>query len=213
MIFRLRTTSVLAALAATVSGPALAGGLSEQINEQVVVPVEVTAPEPADWTGFYVGGSIGNGEMSLENVDPDFEEEVRGFTADVENLFGIHAGYMRDLGSFVLGVEGEYLQGTVTAEEQEEDTDITILRAKGRVGYDMGQLLPYAVGGYAVLDPVDAPEDFDPLTGAFYGLGIDYAVTDSILIGGEYLIHNLSNDDVPADYEVTTMALRVSYKF
>lgn len=193
----LRTLLGTAALA-LVTGPALAGGLNEPMPE--VVPV---APAPApmviatsDWTGFYAGGSFGNIQLSQDDTD----------LGERENGFGIHGGYLADLGTFVVGGEVEFSRYDDTAVGQ---TDVT--RLKGRVGYDAGQFLPYAVAGFASVDT----EALDDDNGYFFGLGADFAVTDNVLVGAEYLRHEFDDELDPGNGDITadTLSLRVSYKF
>lgn len=174
-----------------------AGGLGAPVADEPVAVVQAeAAPASADWSGFYAGLSYGMGE---------FESE--GLTIDYENVITGYAGYMWDLGAFVAGVEGEIGQGSSTTET--DDLDLTLARAKARVGYDAGAFLPYVVAGFSVLE-----QTTDNLTaeGPFAGVGLDYNVTDAIRIGGEYLVNPLT-DENDFETDLTTMALRVSYAF
>ena len=199
---------VIAALAAaplTVAASfAHAGGLAEPIAEPA--PTVYTAPAPVaagrDWTGFYAGGSLGYGDVDVDGLDEDFN----GAT------FGGHVGYNYDLGSFVVGGELEAM-GTndFTAEDTELELD-NVLRAKVRAGYDAGAFLPYVTAGYAQATVGTDGDDLED-NGYFYGVGVDYAVSDSITVGGEYLRHDFEDFDDVADIEADTFALRVSYNF
>ena len=73
---------------------AVAGGLGEPTFEQPTAPVMVATPviSPSDWTVFYVGGSFGTGDVEIG--------DAAGI--DAANA-GLHAGYMCDAGSYVLG--------------------------------------------------------------------------------------------------------------
>lgn len=202
---RFLTAALIAAPLAVAGSFAQAGGLAEPIVAPAPVAV---APAPApvsrgnDWTGFYAGGSLGYGDVDVDGLDGDFE----GAT------FGAHVGYNYDLGSFVLGGELEAV-GTndFTSDEGGLELD-NVLRAKVRAGYDGGSYLPYVTAGYvqATVDSDDGDLDDD---GFFYGVGLDYAITDSILVGGEYLRHEFDDFDDVADVDVDTFSLRVSYKF
>ena len=172
---------------------AIAGGLAEPVTTPdpvPVVPVVPVAPS-TDWTGFYVGGSFGNIETSdLAELDG--------------NGFGLHGGYLADLGNWVVGGELEYARYQL---DTTDDPEADVLRLKGRVGYDAGQFLPYLALGIAQVDSDDL--DIDGEQGVFYGVGADFAATDNILIGFEYLQHDFDDLELEAD----TISLRGSYKF
>lgn len=186
----LLTAGILSTL---IAAPALAGGL----NEPVAAPAPAPAPTPvviptADWTGFYAGGSLGTATVDTGDA------EIDGTT------FGLHGGYNYDLGNVVVGGELEFSRLML---DTDGDPEADVLRLKGRVGYDAGTFLPYVTAGLAQLDSDDlglSGED-----GAFYGLGADFAVTDSVLVGAEFLQHEF--DD--AGIEAQTLGLRASFKF
>ncbi|WP_458790713.1 outer membrane protein [Yoonia sp. MH D7] len=193
MIHKIALSSVL--IAGTAS-TAFAGGLAEAVV--VAAPVVVTAAPVVmsnDWTGFYVGGSFGKGE-----VDDGVSDEL-----DADN-YGVHAGYLRDYGSIVVGGELEYSRLDV-----DTINDADVLRLKGRVGYDAGAFLPYLTAGAAQLSLKDA--DLDD-TGYFYGIGADYAFNDNFRVGAEVLQHEFEDfNDSGFDVSAQTLALRVSYSF
>ena len=180
-----------AALAALIAGPALAGG-----NDVPVETPAVAAPAPVipvasgtDWTGFYLGGSLGTADVN----DGDLDGQG----------LGIHGGYNYDLGNIVLGGELDYSR----VQFDDSDAEADVLRLKGRVGYDAGNFLPYVTAGFAQIDSDDLGLDSED--GAVYGVGADFAVTDNVLVGAEFLRHDF--DD--ADTEVDTFGVRASFKF
>ena len=122
------------------------------------------------WTGFYVGAQIGYGWNANDNdiVLPsgfvvqsgDFGDSGDGFLA------GVHAGYNVQLGSFVLGVEGD-IEGVFG---DDDDDDVVIVGPGGgvftnygfagnaldwqgsiraRAGFAFDRALIYATGGFA----------------------------------------------------------------
>ncbi|MBB5721652.1 opacity protein-like surface antigen [Loktanella ponticola] len=196
-------TSALIAAPLVVAGTfATAGGLAEAVVAPAPAPVAVAPVIIAsgkDWTGAYAGLSLGYGDVDADGVDGDFE----GTT------FGGHVGYNYDLGNVVLGAEFEAI-GTDDFTNDETGLELDqVLRAKVRAGYDAGNFLPYVAAGVAQAT-VDGDED----EGYFYGVGVDYAVSDSFTVGAEYLRHefeefNGGEGDISAD----TAALRVSYNF
>lgn len=196
----LKQITLSAAVAASTTTAAFAGGLAEPTIVAVPATVPMApVPAPSDWTGFYVGGSIGTGDVKSDG----------SALADALSL-GVNGGYLADLGDYVIGGELEY--SALDFENAGDDFDASVLRLKARAGYDLGALLPYVTAGAAQLTIEDGSgvNDF----GYFYGVGADYAVTDSIRVGGEVLQHefeDFNNDG--ADISATTMGLRVSYSF
>lgn len=200
---RLAAVAIPAMLAA---GAAQAGGLAEAVVEPAPAPAPVmAAPAPArgnDWTGFYVGGQLGYGLLSSDSLTEDLD----GAT------YGVHAGYLYDLGSWVLGGEVDYDLTSIEDADAELTVD-SIARAKLRVGYDAGVWMPYVTGGVAQVSVTDAGAEASD-TGAFGGLGIDYMYSDSIRIGAEILQHQFDDfDGGGVDFDATTASARVSFQF
>ena len=201
-IFKIARTSMLVAPLALAAGVASAGGLAEPVPAPAPAPI---APAPvmmgSDWTGFYAGGQLGYGQLDSDALteDPD------GLT------YGAHAGYLYDLGSWVLGGELD-IDGTEIEDETADVALDTVTRAKLRVGYDAGDWMPYLTGGIAQARTSGAVDGTD--TGAFGGLGLDYRVSDGIRVGGEVLQHQFEDfDDTGIDINATTIAARVSFQF
>ncbi|SDE06383.1 outer membrane protein [Limimaricola pyoseonensis] len=198
------STSSLAIALGLVAAPAFAGGLAEPVADPVV-PAAPVAVAPvvtgSDWTGGYVGAQLGYGQAETDDDPASFDEDGA--------IYGAQAGYNYDFGSFVLGGELDF-----TGTELGNDlTDIDgIARAKVRAGYDAGAFLPYLTAGYAsayTSEEIDGDDQFD---GYLYGAGVDYAVSENIVVGAEVLQHEF--EDVGAvDLDATTAAARVNYKF
>ena len=192
-----------AALALT-SSSVLAGGLNEAIQPATIAPVAV-APAPvavgSDWSGLYVGGSLGYGQVEADS----FADDTEGA------LYGIHGGYLYDMGALVLGGELEYELTDISDSATGIDFD-SIARAKVRAGYDAGALLPYATAGFAQAYTSGALDADD--TGYFAGLGVDYQVTPNLRVGAEVLRHQFDDfNGGGTDIEATTASLRVGYSF
>lgn len=165
-----------AAIPALLAAPAFAGNLQEPVVEPIIAaPVQV---QPiSDWTGFYVGAQAGYGDVSsidagdsdLANYS-DFFDVGDGFVQGASlspdgGLGGLHAGYLYDMGQWVIGgeldydwgnlkdstttsiigVDGddEFVVGNASADLKVKD----IARAKLLVGYDMGDGLLYGTAG------------------------------------------------------------------
>ncbi len=201
---RLMMTTLVALPLTAIAGYASAGGLAEPVVAPTPAPVPVAAPVPTgrDWTGFYAGGSLGYGQLDVPDTTGDFE----GVT------FGGHAGYNYDLGNIVIGGELEFT-GTNDFTLDGGDLELDqVLRAKVRAGYDAGVYLPYLTAGYAEATVGSDGGDLEG-DGYFYGVGLDYALSDTITVGGEVLRHEFEDFDGAGDVTADTFGLRVSYNF
>jgi len=182
-----------------------AGGLSEPVVAPAPTPAPMAAPvmQSADWTGFYFGAQIGTGELSSDDLPDDANSDY--------SSFGGHAGYMYDLGTFVLGAEIDYDQ--LDVEDISSDIDYSQTRLKLRAGYDLGQFLPYLTAGVVSLDVTDGTDDANE-SGTVIGAGIVYAITDNFLVGGEYLQNSYDGEEIfEGDLSFDEFSLRASYKF
>ncbi|WP_412509351.1 outer membrane protein [Roseovarius sp. SYSU LYC5161] len=184
--------------------PALAGSLEDaKVTTEPPEPV-VVEPVGTGWTGFYAGGSLGYADATDSTYFG--AEALDGLT------YGVHAGYDRDFGSAVLGGELELSGFDLESSNDGIYKFDSILRAKLRAGYDAGNWLPYLAAGAAKLTISGVLDDSD--TGSFYGVGVDYRVGNDIRVGAEVLDHQF--DDFASrgdDFDVTTVAARVSFEF
>ncbi|WP_341365646.1 porin family protein [Yoonia sp. BS5-3] len=202
--FKMARTSMMAAPLIAVAGMASAGGLSEPVAAPTPVPV-APAPVPvapiSDWTGFYAGGQLGFGQLDSD----DLTEDPDGL------LYGVHGGYLYDLGSWIIGGELD-IDGTEIEDETADVALDSVARAKLRVGYDAGNWLPYVTGGIAQASTSGAVDGED--TGSFGGLGVEYRISDSMRVGGEVLQHQFEDfDGTGIDIDATTATARVSFQF
>jgi outer membrane immunogenic protein len=131
--------------------------------------VEV-AEEPLiyDWSGFYVGAHVGYGEGQVEG-----EYDSDAFSLDPNGVLGgIHAGYNLQLGSFVIGAEGDFswvdwadstapVAGDAAA-SAEVDWLATL---RGRLGLALDNFLLYGTIGAAWADASASVVDPTPGTG------------------------------------------------
>jgi outer membrane immunogenic protein len=159
-------------------------------------PAPVIAAAPIfTWTGFYVGVNAGYGwsDDDFDAVDFADDEDDGGFVG------GAQIGYNYQIGSFVVGLEGDVQfadfgrDGVFNFED--EDGDILegefessdwFGTVRARAGVAFGQALIYGTGGFAFAD--DA-------TGWTVGGGLEYAFTNNLSAKIEGLYVNLENDD------------------
>ena len=189
--------------------PALAADVIDREMEQI---------NRSSWDGWYIGGSIGTAKAKDHDeafpIAPGFTIPL---TSEGENTSrGFHAGYMHQFGSLVVGAEYEYVdldiqfigQGLGPLPVYLEDSHLL----KGRLGYAMGSAMAYVTGGMAYTRTNEAVglKDWTPMVGA----GVSLAVTDNIIIGGEYTHSYFDEFDGQAiSGHLDNLSFRVSFKF
>jgi predicted porin len=184
-------------LVLSLGGEAMAGGVGAPETKAAVTAV--AGAEPAtDWTGFYLGVSVASGRFSDDG----------GATSDGTEAIGVQAGYLRDLGTVMIGGELAYAKGNYDAFA---DLDWTSTRLKLIGGYDAGRLLPYGFVGISRYEirPVNPNSD----NVAIFGIGAKYAATPKVSVGLEYLVEDKRNYDNDFDLENRELSLRVDYRF
>ena len=159
------------------------------------------APLPAmapayNWSGFYLGINGGGG---WGHSNWDTSSDRIGLSG---GLVGGTAGYNWQIGSAVLGLEGDIdwanLKGTSSstlcpAGCSTSDTWLSTVR--GRAGYALGGVLPYLTGGLAVGDIRAATPGFagasNTSAGWTAGGGIEFALPGNWSAKAEYLYVDL----------------------
>jgi outer membrane immunogenic protein len=186
-----------AALLAAGSIPVMAADLAPQ-------PVEPVAPVyvPYSWTGFYIGLHAG-----VVGSDSKATNLLSGFAAKFDDtgfIGGAHAGYNYQFPQgFVIGLEGDIdytslsktqtFAGPTFSESDRFKSDWQgSIRA--RAGYAFDRVLPYITGGVAFANQKFTVSGFDTVLGPYggsnsttrtgwtLGAGVEYAMTDNILI-------------------------------
>ena len=192
-------------MAVFLATPAFAGGVTPSLPQRPVVTTD------AQWTGGYAGLQFGS---------VDGESAGAGDAEFDGTLYGLFAGYRHDFGAVTGGVELDFMVG---------DGDFTpinpagpvfgidynrILRVGAELGYDAGQVLPYATVGYAFLN-LGRPVGDATGNGYFYGMGLDVRVTERVTIGAELLQHEFSdfNNTANNQLDVLTFGLNVAFTF
>jgi outer membrane immunogenic protein len=175
-------------------------------------------PADADWTGLYVGGFGGVGCLEANYTPPyvSIDPNMAGCIA----LAGIYGGYNYQIGSFLLGVEGDYgwaIDGHLAFAGGEEQTEYAIdahATARGRIGWLPSEnALVYITGGAAWLDTTFdglvgpsaiSKSASETLFGWVIGGGIEAALTENIHLKAEYLYGAF--DD--GEYDLSTSECR-----
>lgn len=177
-----------------------------------VALVGIAAPAAAqntDWSGFYARGQAELANVDLENDDT--VSEGRGL------LFGASGGYRYDLGNVVLGVTASALFGDVdispnTPVDGRDPTLDTLLRAGIEVGYELGPVLVTGGLGQTLGIMTDTSDRRRSEVGSFYEFGLDYLLTEDVIIGADVTRTNLDNFS-GSDVSVTSFGLGAAFRF
>ena len=201
----IRWATALIALAAAPS-IALAGGMAQPD----VVTVPAAAPEaPSDWTGFYVGLQYSQANESFDTggFDSNWEPEGPGF----------HAGYMYDFGDFVGAVELTHDHFDYSADGFPDDTT-THTGLHGKVGYDLGAVLPFV--GLGVVHGETSGIFDGSFNGFAVSAGLTGMVTENISLTGQYTrldygdangVYGPSGSGVSNTYDVATIRIGLHF--
>ena len=155
-----------------------------------------------DWTGAYVG---------LSYIKRDFD--VAGLSFD-GNGFGIHGGYLHDFGKVVLGAELSIDQTDYDVGASIGDANLDSNALMLIAGFDAGKLLPYVTFGVSSLSNGSSVAAERTDNGNAYGFGIAYQAADNIRVGLEYRKLDISSyDNLPVDFDTSSVNLRVTYNF
>lgn len=233
---------------AALASVALAGGADAA---DLYTPPPVYEPAPAyvfNWTGFYVGAHVGYGwgDADVKNKD----EFLYDFSPDIDGPFvGAQGGFNYQVGNIVLGLEADVSWADIdgkdstdfggvgpfgeTTVEQEIEWFGTV---RGRLGYAMGELLPYITGGFAwarserksewdgQIFPPGSTSDKNTHTGWVIGGGVEWAFTRNVTAKLEYQYLDFGSEtyelDLGAafseprvDLDLHTVRLGVNYLF
>ncbi|UXT20449.1 porin family protein [Agrobacterium tumefaciens] len=197
-----------AALALSSAAPVLAADL---VYEQPAPASEQQVYSAYDWSGFYLGaqGGYNWNQATILGSDVDLNS----------GSFGAHAGYNFQHGNIVYGIENDFNYNF------EDGSDATVewdASGRGRIGYAWDRTLFFATAGIAAagakVDVPGAGKKDDILIGWTAGGGVEHALTDNILVRGEYRYSDFGNKDFGSsigDFGATQhkVLLGASYKF
>ena len=234
----MRITLIIGAAAlAAATAPAMAADLPME------APPAVVAVESFSWSGVYLGGAIGYAWSDLKVKNNGLGDNFR-YRNNVDSLMGsgfIGLNYQFD--QVVVGAEGDLSyadfdgksRGCFRAFNCRANAGNWFGTVRGRVGFAMDRVLVFGTAGLAIGEGVDfkrsgAPFNFDKdKSGTRYGYalgaGVDYAVTDNVIVRGEYQFIDFGRESVravnaigggqPAKIDQNAHILRagVAYKF
>ncbi|SIQ95008.1 MULTISPECIES: outer membrane protein [unclassified Bosea (in: a-proteobacteria)] len=207
----------------------------------VALPPAPALPSFYSWTGVYAGvqGGYSWGSNRVRIGAPTGPYAPMSFRVDDDSAFGgAHAGFNYQMGSVVLGLEGDIeavnsrsrFDGVALAGRVSQDWQGA---ARGRLGYAFDRLMVYAAGGASFTEYerrlFSTGGGFgerltSARTGWNLGAGVNFAFTDHLILGAEYRYTDFGRNrfassgpfpGLTGDQELTTHSARasVAYKF
>lgn len=221
---------------------AMAPALAADLPSSKLLPPAPALPPFYSWTGVYLGAQAGyawgqDRTTFSDTLGRAFNGAAFRQSSD-SALGGAHAGFNYQTGSIVFGIEGdieavdasETLIAPGIAARIGRDWQASV---RGRVGFALDRFMIYATGGAAFTDfdyhlqnaATGLSESATrSATGWTAGAGVNFAYTDSLILGAEYRYTDFGKVNetgrgpalgLTVRHEPTTHALRVSagYKF
>lgn len=173
-----------------------------------IVAASAVTASAQNWSGFYAGlsGTSHGSDLSLPVPGPDFS------ASSVDP--GIFLGYnYQPNPSWVIGGELSYDTYDTSFFPGFPVETGGMFQARLRLGYDMGNLMPYAAAGYAAarMNVVGAPAQTED--GWSLGLGLEYMIGTNMSVRAEYTFSRfddvLSPTFLPPGHDVTDQALSI----
>jgi outer membrane immunogenic protein len=201
---KMKFIAILAGVSSLVAaGTASAADMAVKARPVVAAPVY-------DWSGIYIGGSVGweqdHFNWAFAPPVPAGVNQFYGLTASGGNA-GVHGGIQKQWGQFVLGAEVGWIgawdrtatvagYGINPALNSEARIRDGIFEAGARAGLAANNWLFYGTGGYAGADidtrgvVIATGASFAPSTawhnGWYAGAGVEYAFANNFIVGAEY---------------------------
>ncbi|WP_372571163.1 outer membrane protein [Ruegeria jejuensis] len=212
-------------LAASAASSVLAGNVQSPLQDPVV-----DAPEPPNWDGFYVGGSVAYslgfsdrfgvsddlgriGDVGDQKPD-GFSGGVRGgwrdsirFATGRQYVYGFEVAY--DLANIEGSASGEV--NGISSESESKINDQFSLRFKGGISNRSARTLYFSSIGY-----VNAEVETGLTAGAFsstvddrrsgysLGLGVEHKLSERLSLTGEYEYVKLNSKTVDLGQDIST---------
>ena len=199
---KILATSFAAALLASATMPALAGGPVMAVPEPapIMVAPPIAAAPGVDWTGLSAGVTLGYGNGAVSS----------GGGSGM--IYGVRGAYDYDFGGWVLGATASYDMTNFTYGGGANNVN-AIGRLGVRGGVDLGRALVYATGGAAWAMQTTAVGDSTEM-GWFAGLGTEYQLTHTWTVGGELLTNRFTDNLGSGDeLNAVTLGINANYRF
>ncbi|QEN87387.1 porin family protein [Labrys sp. KNU-23] len=207
---------LLATAVTLITGSAFAADIPQY---QEPAPAYQAPASNVTWTGFYAGINLGYGFSGDFDADRGVRlNEASGFTG------GVQAGYNMQYDPIVVGLEGSLNYADITDKyDGHKGTYGFNGSITPRLGYAMGDFLPYIKAGLAFGDVEInrfGAKDSQWQVGWTAGFGAEYRVTPEVSVRAEYNYTSYGKDDfdirsgiVKAGYSGSDIKVGVNYHF
>lgn len=206
----------LIAAAAFAAGPAIAADEG--------IPPEFRTSLFELYLGTFVSANTLSADLKNQTASESYSLDGGSFG------LGIRGGVDYLAGDWVFGIVGDGSFGGRIAEGDTPNTDLNMPvlgTFRARAGHKWGDTLVYATGGYALAEfnfKLDDKEQDLELSesgwghGWTLGLGSDFAFTDRLSVGLEYLYVNLDEVDYSTEFRqefggIHTLRVGLDYRF
>lgn len=228
---------------------ATAGVAAHAADLPLEVPPAAVVVESFSWSGVYLGGAIGYAFSDLKVKNNGLGDKF-SYRNDVDSLMGSgFIGVNYEVGGFVAGAEADISYADFGGKSRvcpggsifscKANADNWFGTVRGRLGFAFDRFLVFGTGGLAIGQDVDFKRTQSALPSAFnfskdksgvrYGYvlggGVDYAVTDHIIVRAEYQYVDFGSDKLRAknafgggqpariDQDANIIRAGVAYKF
>jgi outer membrane immunogenic protein len=207
-------------LKALLSGTAISTvAIASAFAQTPRAPFAPPAAQPFTWTGFYIGGHVGQLTHNSSVADAsDWFTAFAGTAGAVYDFgktataYGVQGGFNWQWSWVVLGIEGDLTSApasrggafaVVGTHTTSAFSQLATLR--GRAGIAIDRLWVYGTGGWAeahLINRVDDPGNpfaaarYTRPTGVTFGAGAEYAFTNNWTVRLEYLRANFHDEMV-----------------
>lgn len=189
---------------------AAAGGYVAPADPAPVGITPTAIPVGTDWSGIYGGVQLEYGDVSADTT-----AGVAAASGD-NALYGVFVGARHDYGNFVVGAELDLNFANIDLVNPggvSVGSLDSVHRFGGEFGYDAGPALVYGIFGAARASATIGGVDMQD-NGYFFGAGVDYMLTDQIIVGAEVLQHEFDNfDSSGLDISATTFGINAAFRF
>ncbi len=184
-----------------VAAPAYSGGFVSPIVSDGQTPVVVSSD--ANWTSNYAGVMLGYGKAEREVSQGNQSEN--GFSG------ALLVGRMQDFGTWVGAVELMAAPGFGAEVAERKVKWAVAARAKAGVKFGVeDRWLGFATVGVGRGKTESDSGQSRTANGYLYGVGFNYLVSDTLMVGGEVLRAEKTGD---GDADATGLGASVAYRF
>lgn len=169
--------------------------------------------ESHNWGGAYIG-------LAATYVDGKNRYDMDGeYKLDGRTRPSAFVGFNQQHGRFIIGLEAGSTVGKVSEDGYSDYRYKHIHDVRVRLGHTYDRLMVYVAGGYSRAR-FETPADRVTKNGFNLGLGVEYALTEDLILGLDYTHRRFKRDGVDVEggpdhlkSRVDSASLRLSYLF